>query len=437
MAGFAARLDRYFSLRSAGTSVRTELLAGLTTFLTMVYIVFVNPAILADAGIPARAAMTATCLAAGCGTLLMGLWARQPIALAPGMGVNAYFTYGVVQGLGVPWQAALGIVFLSGALFFVLALAGVRRQILEAIPRELYAAIAAGIGLFLALIGLRNAGVVAANEATLVGLGDLSQPATLVALAALIATAALIAWRVRAAVALGVLGAAAAGAVLGVFPSAPPAAAGGSADAFLALDLAAALDLNLLDIVFAFLFVDLFDTLGTVIAVTSRAGLMSPSGEIPRLRRMLTVDSASTMLGAAFGTSTVTCYIESAAGVEAGGRTGLTAVTVGVLFLFALPVAPLIGPLPAAATAPALILVGAMMMSMVRETDWEAPVVAIPSFLILALIPLTSSIATGLAAGFVTYDLLKILSGQGRQVSWMTHTLAALFILRFAYLAAS
>ncbi len=429
-------LEDYFELSKLGTNLRTELLAGLTTFLTMSYIVFVNPSILAETGMAPAAVTAATCLAAAVGSMGMGLWARHPIALAPGMGINAYFTYGVVLGMGVAWQTALGAVFLSGAVFLLLTLVGLRQRIVEAIPRELYHATAAGIGLFLALIGLRNAGLIVDDPATLVTLGDLSQPATLLAIAGLLGIAAMLAWGVRAAMLLGILGGAAVAVVSGIAEWRP-----GSLDisaigqtAF-KLDIAGAFELGLLEIVFVFLFVDFFDTVGTILAVTTRAGLIDRDGQIPRLGRMLTVDSSATMIGALSGTSTTTCYIESSAGVAAGGRSGLTAVVVGVLFLLALPLAPVIGLIPAAATAPALILVGSMMAGAVREINWDDVTISVPAFLTLLTIPLTYSIANGLAIGFLAYDALKILRGEGGKVPWLTHALAALFLARFVYLA--
>ncbi|MBI1356989.1 MAG: NCS2 family permease [Acidobacteria bacterium] len=432
----AGLLERYFELRELGTDVRTELLAGLTTFLTMSYIVFVNPSILADAGLPAAGVTAATCLAAAAGSLGMGLWARRPIALAPGMGINAYFTYGVVLGMGVPWQTALGAVFVSGAVFLLLTGVGVRQRLLEAIPPQLYQATAAGIGLFLALIGLRNAGLIQASEATLVTLGDLGAPATLLSIGGLLAIAAMLAWGVRAAMLLGILGATAAAVGAGVAHWQP-----GSFDftalgeTVFALDIADALELGLLEIIFVFLFVDFFDSVGTILAVATRAGMVDEDGKIPRIGRMLTVDASATMVGALAGTSTTTCYIESAAGVAVGGRSGLTAVVVGLLFLLALPLAPLIGLIPAAATAPALILVGSMMAASLREIDWDDVSVSVPAFLILLTIPLTYSIANGLAIGFLAHDALQILTGRGGRVPWMTHGLAALFLARFIWLA--
>jgi AGZA family xanthine/uracil permease-like MFS transporter len=437
-------LERLFGLKAHGTSVRTEVLAGATTFMTMAYIVLVNPLILSDAGMPVAGVAAATCLAAGFGSILMGLVANYPLALAPGMGLNAYFTYTVVKGMGVPWETALGCVLISGLVFLVLTLAGVRKLIVEAVPRPLFAAIAAGIGLFIAFIGLKSAGLVVASPATTVTLGDLRAPATLLSLAGLAITAALIAWRVRAAVLIGVLGVTALAFALQIAPFKPGPydLAALSATAFKA-DPAAALGLGkgglsmaILEIVFVFLFVDFFDNLGTLVAVTKRAGLQAPDGSIPRLNRILLADSVATIVGAAAGTSTVTSYIESAAGVAAGGRTGLTAVVTGLLFLAALFVAPYVQLIPAAATAPALILVGGMMIAPLAETDWSDPEIAIPAFLTLTMIPLTFSIANGLAFGVVSHAGLKLLRRGPRRADLALYVLALLFIVRFAWTAA-
>ena len=404
----------------------------------------VNPLILSDAGMPVAGVAAATCLAAGFGSILMGLIANYPLALAPGMGLNAYFTYTVVKGMGVPWETALGCVLISGLVFLALTLAGVRKLIVEAVPRPLFAAIAAGIGLFIAFIGLKGAGLVVANPATTVALGDLKAPATLLSLAGLVLMGALMAWRVRAAVLIGVLGVTALAFVLHVTPfnPAPYDLTALSATAFKA-DPAAALGLGkgglsmaILEIVFVFLFVDFFDNLGTLVAVTKRAGLQGPDGQIPRLNRILLADSIATIAGATVGTSTVTSYIESAAGVAAGGRTGLTAVVTGLLFLATLFVAPYVQLIPAAATAPALILVGGMMMAPLAEIDWSDPEISIPAFLTIVMIPLTFSIANGLAFGIVSYAGLKLLRGGPRRADLALYILALLFIVRFAWTAA-
>ncbi len=432
---FLARLEDYFEFRQLGTNWRTEALAGLTTFVTMAYIIFVNPAILAETGMPGAAVTMATCLGAGFGSILMGAWARYPIALAPGMGLNAYFTYVVVKGMGVPWQAALGAVFLSGVAFLLLTMTGLRQKIVEALPKELYAAVAVGIGLFIAFIGLKNAGIVVSDPATTVALGNLRAPGTALACAGLLATAALMAWGVRAAMLLGILGTTLAGAALGLVQwrwTAPDLAAI-RATAF-ELDIAKVLEIGLIEIVFVFLFVDLFDNLGTLVAVSKKAGLLDSSHRIPRVGRILTADSLATMFGGLMGTSTVVSYIESASGVAAGGRSGVTAIVAGLLFLAATLVAPLFGVIPAAATAPALVLVGSLMISHSAEIDWANPEAAIPAFLTITTIPLTFSIANGLAIGFLAYTVLKVLRGKSAQVGWLVYVLSILFLTRFIYL---
>ena len=436
-------LERQFGLKAQGTSLRTEALAGFTTFLTMAYIVIVNPAILGQAGMPVAAVAAATCISAGIGCILMGLIANYPIALAPGMGLNAYFTYTVVIGMGVPWQTALGCVFLSGVAFLILTVAGIRQLIVGAIPRPLFSAIAAGIGLFIAFIGLKEAGIIVANPATTVALGDLTKPTAILALTGLLIIGALMAWRVKGAILIGILLVAGLGWFMGLSKVAP----GGysfaelSATAF-QLDIPGALHLNgamgmaLAEIIFVFLFVDLFDNVGTLVAVTKKAGLVEPDGTIPRLNRILTADSVATIAGSVAGTSTVVSYIESASGVQAGGRTGLTAVIVGLLFLATLFFAPLVQAIPTAATAPALILVGAMMIGALAEVEWDDPGVAIPAFLTLVTIPLTFSIANGLAFGITSYAALKLARGQARKEDWLLYVLAALFIARFIYMGA-
>ena len=435
-------LERLFRLSEHGTTVRTEVLAGVTTFLTMVYIVVVNPAIMGDAGMPVGAVAVATCLAAGFGCVLMGLVSNYPLALAPGMGLNAYFTYTVVKGMGVPWETALGCVFLSGLVFLLLTLVGLRQLIVQAIPRSLFAAVAGGIGLFIAFIGLKNAGVIVGNPATTVGLGDLTAPTAALSLAGLLLIAALQAWRVKGAMLIGILVTATAGWALGLAHITPAAYSLGdlAATAFrldvpAALNLKGSLGVTLIEIVFVFLFVDMFDNIGTLVAVTKKAGLVEPDGTIPRLNRILFADSVATMFGAFAGTSTVTSYVESASGVAEGGRTGLTSVVVGVLFLCTLIVAPLAQAIPTAATAPALVLVGALMVGSLAEIDWSEPAIAIPAFLTVITIPLTYSIANGLAFGITSYAVLKLLTGKARVGDWLLFVLAGLFILRFIYLA--
>jgi AGZA family xanthine/uracil permease-like MFS transporter len=438
----AGTLERLFSLAAHGTSVRTEVLAGLTTFLTMAYIVVVNPVILGEAGMPVAAVAAATCLAAGFGSILMGLVSNYPLALAPGMGLNAYFTFTVVKGMGVPWQTALGCVFLSGVAFLVLTVVGVRQLIISAVPRALFAAVAGGVGLFIAFIGLADAGVIVAKQGTMVGLGSLTTPTAALSLLGLVVIAALQARQVRGAMLLGILVTAVIGWAIGLAHFAPGAYRLGdlSATAFqldvpAALNLKGGIGLSLVEIVFVFLFVDMFDNIGTLVAVTKKAGLTAADGSIPRLNRILVVDSLAMAAGAMAGTSPVTSYIESAAGVAVGGRTGLTSVIVGLLFLGTLFFAPLVQAIPAAATAPALILVGGMMMGALAEVDWVEPSESIPAFLTVIMIPLSYSIANGLAFGITSHAILKLVRGKARAGDWLVYVLAALCIARFIYLA--
>ncbi len=368
MTSLLQRVEEYFEFRKLGTNWRTEILAGFTTFATMAYIVFVNPSILHEAGMPLGAVTAATCLSAAVGSILMGIFARYPIALAPGMGLNAYFTYSVVKGMGVPWQVALGAVFLSGAMFVVLTVIGVRQMIVAAIPQELYAAVAAGVGLFIAFIGLRNAGIIVPNAATTVALGNLREPATALAIFGLLTMAALLAWRLRAALLIGIAGTTVVGIAAGIaqWRPTPYRFSDISATAF-HLDIRSALGIGLVEIVFVFLFVDLFDNIGTLVAVGKKAELFDGSQNIPRLNRILYADATATLVGSIAGTSTVVSYIESSAGVAAGGRSGVTAIVTGLLFAAAMLIAPLAGVIPSAATAPALIIVGSMMMTSVTE----------------------------------------------------------------------
>lgn len=429
------RLERYFEFAELGANWRTEILAGVTTFVTMAYIIFVNPSILHEAGMPFAGVVAATCLSAGLGSILMGALARYPIALAPGMGLNAYFTYVVVKGMGIPWQVALGAVFLSGLLFLVLTLGGVIRQVVRSIPTELYSSIAAGIGLLLALIGFRNSGIIVASPSTTVAMGNLREPHTLLALAGLLGIAALLARGVKGAMLIGILGTTALGAAFGLLEWRPQAYRFSDiASTSFQLDLPHALELGFIEIVFVFFFIDLFDNVGTLVAVGKKARLFDEANRIPRINRILVTDSTATMVGALAGTSTVVNYIESAAGVVAGGRTGVSSIVSGLLFLVALFVAPVFGVIPAAATAPALIIVGCLMISHISEIDWSDTALAVPAFLTMTAIPLTFSIANGIAFGFTAYTLLKILRGEFRKVNWLVYVLTALFIARFLYL---
>ena len=429
-------LEHYFEFKQLGATWKTEILAGFTTFMTMAYIVFVNPAILHETGMPLAAVTAATCISAAVGSFLMGGFAKYPIALAPGMGLNAYFTYTVVKGMGVPWQAALGAVFISGVAFLLLTVLGVRQLIISTIPYELYAAVAAGVGLFIALLGFRNSGIIVPNAATTVTLGNLQDKSTALAMFGLLLIAVLLAWRVRAAMLIGILATTGIGLVTGVAKWAPHSyrLSDLSATAF-KLDLPATLRIGFLEIVFVFLFIDLFDNIGTLVAVGKRANLFDQTHQIPRVNRILLSDATATIVGSLTGTSTVVSYIESAAGVAVGGRSGVTAIVTGLLFVVALFVAPVVGAIPAAATAPALIIVGSLMVGVVAEIEWQDPEVAVPAFLTMMAIPLTFSIANGLAFGFTAYTLMKIARGKFRQVNWFVYALTALFIARFVYLS--
>lgn len=456
------RLETYFEFNRLGTNWRTEILAGITTFLTMAYIVVVNPSILAAAGMPLAAVTAATCLSAAFGSILMGIVARYPIALAPGMGLNAYFTYIVCLKLHIPWQVALGAVFLSGIIFLAITAAGIRQMILRSIPHELYAAVASGIGLFIAFIGFRNAGIVVADPATLVTLGDIRNPTAALALLGLILMVALEIRKVKGAILIGVLSItaiawglafaidnASAGTRSALSPAAlswahnllqfSPDSGGVSAlsATMLKLNISGALGKGLLEIIFVFFFVDLFDNLGTLVAVTKRAGLIEADHSIPRLNRILFADATATVFGSLTGTSTVTSYVESTAGVMAGGRSGITAIVTGLLFLLAIAAAPFVGVVPQAATAPALILVGSLMLTTITEIPWKDPLTAVPAFLTLVLIPLTYSIANGLGFGIIAWAALHLFTGKFRKQDWLLYILAALFLARFVYLGAS
>jgi AGZA family xanthine/uracil permease-like MFS transporter len=427
-----SRLERYFRFAELGTNWRVEALAGLTTFVTMAYIIFVNPAILSETGMPLAAVTASTCLCAAFGSILMGALANYPLALAPGMGLNAYFTYSVVKGLGVPWQTALGAVFFSGVIFLALTFTGIRQRLVAAIPHQLHAAVAGGIGLFIAFVGFRNSGIIVPSAATTVTLGDVHNPQTALALFGLALIATLQVLRVRAAMLLGVLGTMLLGLAVGQLHWHPmafdPLAI--RATAF-HLDLKGALKVGAFEIVFVFLFVDLFDNIGTLVAVAQRAGLVDKNHEIPRLNRIFFADATATVVGSLAGTSNV----ESSAGVAAGGRSGVTAIVTGLLFLLALFVAPLVGAIPAYATSPALILVGGLMLTGVGTIEWDEPRIAIPSFLTLVTIPLTWSIADGLSFGLTSFAVLELLTGRGRRQNWMLYLLAVLFLLRFVYIA--
>jgi len=432
------RLENYFEFARLGTNWRTEILAGVTTFLTMAYIVLVNPAVLHDAGVPLPAVTAATCLSAAFASILMGIVARYPIALAPGMGLNAYFAYTVCIKMHVPWQTALGAVFLSGIIFLALTTVGIRQMILRAIPHQLYAAVAGGIGLFIAFIGFQHAGLVVRDPNTLVGMGSIRNPTAYLTLIGLILMVALEIRKVKGSILIGVLtvtGIAWAFHMVQWTPS--TGGIGALTQTAFKLNIMGAVNKGLLEIIFVFFFVDLFDNLGTLVAVTKRAGLIAPDHSIPRLNRILFADATATVFGSLVGTSTVTSYVESTAGVAAGGRSGVTAIVTGLLFLGAIAAAPFIGIVPPAATAPALILVGSLMLASITEIHWHEPLVAVPAFLTLILIPFTYSIANGLGFGIIAWAILHLFAGKARRQDWLLYLLAALFLARFIYLGAS
>ena len=447
-------LERYFGIARVGSTIPRELRAGLTTFLTMSYVLFVNPQVLGNAIVVPNGfekLLIVTALAAAIGSLLMALVARYPFAQAPGMGLNAYFAYTVVLGQKIPWETALGAVFISGAIFVVLSVLGVRQAVVRAIPNPLKFAVTAGIGMFLAFIGLKNAGAIVANPATFVSLGSLLSPPVLIALFGLLVTSALLVRRVPGAIVFGILGATILGIVTHapLYPGGPHVAlvpfAGFSNGVVAppvwpsglvgALDIAGALKLGAAAVVFTFFFVDFFDATGTLVGLASRAGFLDANGDMPRARRTFASDGLAAMVGAALGTSTTTAYVESASGIAEGGRTGLTALAVAILFLFATLLWPLAGVIPAAATAPALIVVGALMLEGVRNVPWDDYSVSIPVFLTIVTMPLTFSIANGVSFGVISYAAIKLLSGRGRDVDPLLYLVAALLVVRYIWLA--
>ena len=427
-------IERVFKLSEHNTNVRTELIAGLTTFLTMAYIIFVNPSILGDAGMPKGAVFVATCLVAALGTTIMALYANYPIALAPGMGLNAYFAYVVVLHMGFTWQAALGAVFVSGCLFMLVTIFRLRELIIKGIPQSIRVAITVGIGLFLALIALKSAGVVAKSDATFVTLGDLHSAPVVLSSVGFLLIVMLDRMKVPGAILIGIL-AVTIGSFIwggnefhGVF-SAPPSIA----PTFLQLDVKAALTGGILNVILVFFLVELFDATGTLMGVAKRAGLLVP-GKMERLNRSLLADSSAIFAGSLLGTSSTTAYVESAAGVQAGGRTGLTALTVAVLFLACLFIAPLAGAVPAYATAPALLFVACLMLRELTEVDWGDTTEAVPAVITALMMPFTYSIANGLAFGFITYAAVKLLTGHVKQVHWMVWVIAGVFLFKFVYI---
>jgi len=430
-------INRYFRLAENRTTVRQELLGGLTTFLTMAYIIVVNPQILSQAGMPAEGVVFATCVSSAAATLVMGLYANYPIALAPGMSLNAYFTYSVCLGMQVPWRTALGVVFLSGVLFLVLTVTRIREQIVNGIPDCLKHSTATGIGFFIAFVGLRNAKLVVANAATFVGLGNLSDHAVQTACFGVVVTLALMVRKINGAILIGIFGTTLLGILRGLsnWPSAIFSMPHASST-FLQLDLRGAVHLGLLEILFAFLFVDLFDNVGTLVGVCEQGGFIQ-DGKIPRVGRVLLADAVGTIFGSLAGTSTVTSYIESAAGMAVGARTGLSNLVVAALFLGAMFCSPLASAIPGYATAPALILVGALMTQSIAHIEWREFSEAAPAFVTMLAMPLTFSIATGLSLGLISYTVAKVAAGKYREINALVWILTALFILRYAYLAAA
>ncbi len=426
-------IDRWFGLEQAGSDVRTEFIAGLTTFLTMVYIVFVNPQILGNTGMDKGAVFVATCIAAAVSTMVMALYANYPIALAPGMGLNAFFAFTVVLVMKYTWQQALAAVFCSGVIFFLISIFRIREYIINSIPKNLKLAISAGVGLFLGIIALEESKIVVASPATLVTLGDLRNPVAILCLLGLVLITALNHRRIVGGTLIGILIVTAIGIPLGLakfsgIVSAPPSLA----PTFLQLDFSRIAEGSFLIVIFSFLFVDVFDNAGTLIGVTHRAGLTDKDGNLPRMREALIADSFAAMFGSLIGTSTTTSYIESAAGVAAGGRTGLTALFVAIFFLAALFFAPLAGMVPAYASSAALLYVACVMARGLAEIDWDDITEAAPAVVAAVTMPLTYSIATGIGLGFITYALAKLISGKFADAKPAVLVLALIFAIKFA-----
>ena len=428
-------LERFFKLRENNTTVKTEVLAGLTTFIALAYIIFVNPNILSEAGIPKEAAIASTIWIAALSTMVMGVFANYPVALAPGMGLNAFFAYYVCGTLGLHWTVALGAVFFSGVLFLILTISHIRQAIINAVPQNLRVAIGVGIGLFIAFIGLKGTGLIIPDKATFIGLGHVTDPTTMLSLFGLVLTGALMARNIQGSILIGIIVTTLLSMVLGYSPV--PHAIGDvistslphMGETFGKLDIAGAWNYGIVSIIFTFTVVELFDNMGTLIGLTSKAKLIKPNGEIENLDRALTTDAVGTICSSIFGTSTVTSYIESAAGIAAGGKTGLTAVTVSICFLIALLFAPLVGLVPGFATAPPLILVGALMMSEVGKINFVDFSDGLPAFLTIIMMPLTGSIANGFAFGFVSYVFMKTAVGKYKEVSWIMWLVSIAFVI--------
>ena len=426
--------ENIFKLSDHGTTVRIEVMAGLTTFLTMAYIIIVNPDIMSAAGMDKGALFVATCVAAAVGCLIMGLWANYPIALAPGLGLNAFFAFGVVGGMGVPWQTALGVVFLSGVFFLIITILPIRAAIINSIPKSLKMSISAGIGLFIGVIAMEISGITVDHPVTLVTLGEVASPQVVLVAIGFIGIIALDRLAVPGAIVLGIIGTTILAHIFGLGGStALDFSIPSLAPTFLQLDIVGAFQISMISVIIAFLFVDMFDTAGTLIGVSHRAGLLDEDGKLPRMGKALSADSIATITGSLVGSSTVTSYIESAAGVREGGRTGLTAVTVGILFILALLLAPVIGLVPRFATAPALLFVAVLMVRGLTEIDWEDVTEYAPAVLAAVVMPFTFSIAHGIAFGFIVYAAGKLLTGRMSEASPILYIMAALFVLLYGF----
>nr|WP_199866515.1 NCS2 family permease [Priestia megaterium] len=434
-------LDKLFHLTERKTDVKTEILAGITTFVTMSYIIFVNPTILADAGIPKEAAIAATIFATVFATLLFALWANMPIAVAPGMGLNAFFTYTVVLGEGLTWQTGLGAVFISGVVFFILTITGLRKKIIEGIPAVLKSAISVGIGLFIAFIGFKQAGIIVSNKENLVALGQLTKPGPLLALLGFIAVTVLTARKIKGAALISILLVSIAGMVLGIVEAPKSISSVVSfsmpsiSETFLQMDIKSALHYGLFSIIFSFTLVELFDNLGSMIGLSKKAGLMDEKGKIKGLDKALMADSLATVSSAAMGSTAMNAYVENAAGIAEGGKTGLKALVVAMLFLVSILFTPLISIIPAFATAPILIMVGALMLTEIKNIPLDEITDAVPAFCTIILMPLTFSIGEGLALGFLSYTFVKLLAGRAKEIHWIMYIISAAFIINFVWAA--
>ncbi|MHA7093761.1 NCS2 family permease [Priestia aryabhattai] len=434
-------LDKLFHLTERKTDVKTEILAGITTFVTMSYIIFVNPTILADAGIPKEAAIAATIFATVFATLLFALWANMPIAVAPGMGLNAFFTYTVVLGEGLTWQTGLGAVFISGVVFFILTITGLRKKIIEGIPAILKSAISVGIGLFIAFIGFKQAGIIVSNKENLVALGQLTKPGPLLALLGFIAVTVLTARKIKGAALISILLVSIAGMMLGIVEAPKSISSVVSfsmpsiSETFLQMDIKSALHYGLFSIIFSFTLVELFDNLGSMIGLSKKAGLMDEKGKIKGLDKALMADSLATVASAAMGSTAMNAYVENAAGIAEGGKTGLKALVVAMLFLVSILFTPLISIIPAFATAPILIMVGALMLTEIKNIPLDEITDAVPAFCTIILMPLTFSIGEGLALGFLSYTFAKLLAGRAKEIHWIMYIISAAFIINFVWAA--